>query len=353
MKRPGRLILAVTVLGLLNFARLASPALLAQDANSRAKQHPDTNQIAPPLPPPLSPVPERKPPVTLFRELLAMDPAERQKALADRTPENRKLILAKVREYESLKPDVRELRLRATELRWYLLPLMRMAPADRANRIEQIPANDRSMVVARLREWDKLPADVQKQLVDNEATLRYFTEVQDTRVRSLSEEQKRKLQAGIAQWQAMPEDQRDKLMNRFNRFFVLTSDEKESALKTLSEPERLQIEKTLRSFAQLPASQRAQCIRSFEKFASLSVLERQQFLKNAERWKVMKPAERQAWRELVNSMPLVPVNFNTAPLQQKAPLPPMPETTGGPPRHHSAALAGTNAGGAGLPSTGQ
>jgi Protein of unknown function (DUF3106) len=351
MKRSGRLILAVAALGLLNFARVASPILLAQDSNSPPERAAATNQVTAPLPPPTPPVTERKPPVTLFRELLAMDLAERQKALADRTPENRKLILAKVREYESLKPDVRELRLRATELRWYLWPLMHMSPAERAKRIEKMPAEDRAMVLARLREWDKMPPGVQKQLLDNEATLRYFSEVQDTRVRSLSEEQKRKLQAGIAQWQAIPEDQRDKLMGRFTQFFVLTREEKESALKTLSEPERLQIEKTLRTFGRLPAAQRAQCIQSFEKFASLSVSERQQFLKNAERWKLMTPAERQSWRDLVRTMPLIPVNFNNAPLPELGPLPPPPEAAGTP-RRRNPALAGTNSGGAGLPSTG-
>ena len=44
-----------------------------------------------------------KSPVDLFRELLAMDVAERSKALAKRTPEGRKRILAKLREYQSLK----------------------------------------------------------------------------------------------------------------------------------------------------------------------------------------------------------------------------------------------------------
>jgi hypothetical protein len=318
MKLSGCLILAV--LTLFGFDEFGFPSLLAQEtSNFPPKRHLGTNQLAAPVPLPPPQAPQLKSPVTLFRELLAMDLAERQKALAERTPENRRLILAKVREYESLKPDVRELRLRATELRWYLWPLLHMASADRAVRIEQIPAENRVMVVARLGEWDKLPAEAQKQLLENEATLRYFSEVQDNRPRSLSEEQKRKLQAGIEQWQAMPEVQREKLLNRFNQFFVLTSEEKDKALKTLSEPERQQIEKTLRAFGQLSQPQRARCIRSFEKFASLSVEEKQQFLKNAERWKLMTPAERQAWRDLVNTMPMFPLDLRTPPLPRMPP----------------------------------
>jgi hypothetical protein len=340
MKLSGCLLLAVlAVFGLGGFA---SPSLRAQGmtnsaqatTNSTPKHHAPASEAAAALPIPVPATPERKSPVSLFRELLAMEPGERQNALAGRTPENRRLILAKVREYESLKPDVRELRLRATELRWYLWPLMHMAPADRAVRLQQFPADDRAMVLARLREWDKLPAEVQKQLLENEATIRYFAEVQDNRPRALSEEQKRKLQAGIEQWQALPEEERGRMVSRFNQFFGLTSDEKDKALKTLSEPERQQIEKTLRAFGQLPPPQRVQCIKSFEKFASLSVQERQQFLKNAERWKRMTPAERQAWRDLVSTMQLMPVNLNVV-RPPPAPTPPV--------RHRNQPVA-TNAG---------
>jgi hypothetical protein len=245
-------------------------------------------------------------PVSLFRELLAMNFLERQKFLADRSPESRRLIQAKVREYESLKPDLRELRLRVTELRWYLWPLMNVRPADRAARLEHIPAEDRKLVEDRLKEWDKLTPEVRQELLENEAAIRYFTELQDQIGRpspNISPARRQKLEEGVRQWQALPDEQRQEMMARFNQFFGLTGQEKERALNTLSEPERRQIEKTLRNFGQLPMAQRVRCIHSFEKFASLSTEEREQFLKNAERWKLMTPDQRQAWRELVSKMP--------------------------------------------------
>ena len=73
----------------------------------------------------LPPRPRLKSPVDLFRELLAMTPAGRENFLTNRPPGIRNRILAKVREYGALDPNERELRLRATELRWYLLPLLR------------------------------------------------------------------------------------------------------------------------------------------------------------------------------------------------------------------------------------
>ena len=83
--------------------------------------------------------PSESSPVVLFRQLLAMRPAEREIFLTNRPPEIRKRILVKVNEYEALDPNTRELRLRATELRWHLMPLLREPPTDRAARLAQVP----------------------------------------------------------------------------------------------------------------------------------------------------------------------------------------------------------------------
>ena len=67
-------------------------------------------------------------------------------SLTNRPPEIRARILAKVREYQALDPDERELRLRATELRWYLMPLLREPPTNRAARLAQVPEDLRELV---------------------------------------------------------------------------------------------------------------------------------------------------------------------------------------------------------------
>ena len=84
-------------------------------------------------------------PISFFRELLAMNAAERDQALTNRSPEQQAQILAKVREYESLKPDERELRLRVTELRWYLRPLMTAPATNRADQLAMIPEPNREL----------------------------------------------------------------------------------------------------------------------------------------------------------------------------------------------------------------
>jgi hypothetical protein len=302
---------------LLGASHLLAASLAAQAATNlpaSAQSHPakaaSIGTELPPLPESMPPLPTTRSPISFFRELLAMDVAERKAALTNRSPESRAQILAKVREYESLKPDARELRLRVTELRWYLQPLMTTPATNRATQLDMIPAKDRKLVEDRLQEWDKLPPDVQKELLGIEPALQYFAEIEGRTdaqrreiLKNLSPARRAMLEQGIGRWGAKSEDQRRKMLSRFNQFFELTAQEKEKALKTLLGPERRQIEKTLQTYGNLPPEQRAECLRSFEKFAGLSLAERQQFLKNVDRWKLMSPSERQAWRDLVRNLP--------------------------------------------------
>ncbi len=284
---------------------------VAQEA-AEASQRPTAPSAATaPLPAPA------RSPIDFFRELLAKNLAERREALSNRPPEVQKRILAKVREYESLNPNQREERLKKTELQFYLAPLMRAPATNRAEQLAQVPDDTRDLVRVRLEEWDRLPASSQKELLENEAAGRFFTELQNPSTR-ISPERRRMLQQGIQQWQQLPDAQREQILGRFEHFFELSKPEKEQALRTLSEAERKQLDRTLRSFTQLTPSQRAQCIRSFKEFAGMSLDERQQFLKNAEKWKLMSPDERQAWKNLVNEMPMFPA------MGENAPKPPSP-----------------------------
>jgi hypothetical protein len=310
--------------GLVALGVLSVATLRSQEADELPVMEPP-NKVASSVPMPALPV--LKSPVDQFRELLAMRVTERRQALTNRTPEAARKILAKVREYESLKPEERELRLRATELRWYLLPLMTEPGTNRAERLAMIPEDMRKLVEERLEQWTILPPTYQEDLLNNELTARYFAQLQvattdqqrSNILKQLSPERRAKLEAGLDQWRKLSEADREKTLQRFTRFFELTDAEKEKALKTISDDERHEMEKTLEAYGKLTPNQRARCIRSFEKFTSMSIAERQQFLKNAERWKLMSPDERDAWRNLVVTAPLYPPEINTPPL----PRPPM------------------------------
>jgi hypothetical protein len=260
----------------------------------------------------LPPMARSTSPVDLFRRLLALTPAERENSLTNRPPEIRDRILAKVLEYEDLDPNERELRLRATELRWYLLPLLHESPTNRAAWLAQVPDDLRDLVKSRLDIWTILPPPLQQEFLDNERALRYFTHVDlpnNPTIPPIPPGRGRhhgQQDHDLIRWNALPEDQRQKITAQFNQFFELTPEEKQETLNTLSDAEREQMKKTLQAFDNLSAEQRAVCIRSFAKFASMNAVEKQEFLKNAERWSQMSPEERQAWRDLVVNVPLWP-----------------------------------------------
>lgn len=243
-------------------------------------------------------------PVALFRQLLAMTPEERETALTNRPPEIREGILAKVNEYEALDPDERELRLRATELRWYLLPLLQESPSNRTVRLAQVPPDLHDLVKSRLDQWIILPPQLQQEFLENEQALRYFAHLDVSNNPTLQ-----KIAppgSELARWTAMTEAQRKQITTSVDQFFALTPDEKEAALNTLSDAERGQMEKTLQAFDKLPRNQRDECIRAFAKFTGMNASEKREFLRNAERWSQMSPADRQAWRDLVVNVPAWP-----------------------------------------------
>ena len=290
---------------------------------SFSQENTNTTSLASPATRQTSPSGHRKSPVDFFRELLAMTPEEQESFLARHSPEKRRRIEAKLNEYKSLSPDDRELRLRATELHWYLMPLIRMPATNRAERLALIPPDMRAIVEERLDVWAIIPPPLSDRLLEYEDIIRFLAQPEaatiDQREKILSEIppwRRKQLEAGIDRWQAMPESERQQLCNQFSAFFELTPQEKQKALNTLSEVERRQMDKTLKEFDALPKEQRSLCMVAFQKFAEMSLEDRAQFLKNAERWQQMTPDERQAWRDLVEQVPQwppFPVDFAETP----------------------------------------
>jgi hypothetical protein len=203
-------------------------------------------------------------------------------------------------------PDARELKLRATELRWQLIPLLSMAPAERGPRLALVPEDLAPLVNSRLADWDRLPPALQAEFLANDRTLHYFAQMVTTNQMTVAD--------------PAAEAHHEEIANQFNQFFELTPEEKQKTLKTLSATERQQMEQTLRAFGQLPARERVACIRAFTQFAGLSAEERAEFLQNAGRWAQMSPQERQTWRDLVARVPAWP------PIPDNLMPPPLPPT---------------------------
>ncbi|HTR40650.1 MAG TPA: DUF3106 domain-containing protein [Pseudomonadales bacterium] len=239
-------------------------------------------------------------PIDYFRHLLVLSPQQRESALAGKSPVVRTKILAKVNEYAALDPNEREVRLEATELRWYLVPLMHAAPADRDTQLARVPVNIRVIVTTRLMQWEILPPGLQREFLENEHVLGYFSGLDSTNnpagaTAPTSDEQSR--------WDALPASERNAMLGQFNQFFALSPAEKQKAIGGLSNIERAQMEKVIGTLNGLPPLQRAQCLRACAKFASMTPQQRAEFMKDAQRWSEMSPAERKAWADLATHVP--------------------------------------------------
>ena len=264
---------------------------------------------------PLPPAQARTP-VDYFRELLATPSAVRAKEIAIRPASVRAFLEGQLKEFESLAPAAREARLQTLQLRWYMRPLMAVPAGQRNPQLASMPEADRKLVEERLEQWDRLPAELQKQVLENETAIRllFRSEADGPPVpaplTNLTAQQRAQMEQEQARWNGLTEDERQSVHAQFKLFFELNEKEKDKILRRMGQVERLQMQSALTTYGRLPANQRDLCLRNFPKFAAMSPEERQEFLANAERWQGMSLTDRQLWRDLV------------ARLQPKPPLPP-------------------------------
>lgn len=242
------------------------------------------------------PMPQATSPVQFFRELLQMNEAEREAALASRSEESRRLILAKIREYEALPENVREERLRVTHLRYFLLPLMRISPEKRGPILEAIPEKDLPLIQRRLAQWDRLSPEMRDEILDHPTAFNWFLRREEptppypARAADVSQIDPR-LSRNIVQ------RQRD--YRYFIEFFQLSPIEQAQALKSIDSKDPDRIGGVFQAIQNLPDEERRKCVESYITLARMTPAQREQFKHNLERWRTMSEGERTAWRRLV------------------------------------------------------
>jgi hypothetical protein len=259
-------------------------------------------------------------PVELFRMLLTTNAAGREAWLATR-PQSRRVIEAKLSEYQGMTPEERDARLLASQLRWYLPPLMNMPPADRERVLSAIPQPERKLIQQRLGELGILPPALQNGIITNQTVFRLFEAAErrdgsnNNMINGITGEQRVKLEQQYQTWRTLVD---------------LPPKVRTKTLSQLTETERTQMELTLSQFRNLGAAEREQALRGFKKFAELSPLERAIFLKTAERWRTMSESDRALWRKIV------------ALLQSPSTPPPLPNPPMARPQPDSSTLIATN-----------
>lgn len=254
-------------------------------------------------------------PVAAFRILLAMRSDARTTELAAKPARLREVLTTRLREYDTLTPAEREARLRATELRYYLNPLLTTIPATRATQLATVPASFRPLVEERLAAWDKLPAEIQREVLTNERLLQAMTRpAVPNAFPPLPPGFEPTVPDNVGQWQSLNAQQREQLLNNFTHYFHLDDRAKTRVMAALPEPKRAEATRTLGEFEQLSADERAACLNALKKLGQMSQAEQAQFYANAEQWKKMSESERAAWRKVVIEFPPLPPGAGLPPL---------------------------------------
>jgi len=262
------------------------------------------------------PLPKFHSPVEFFRQLLAATPSERDEMLSDHADEKRRVILTKIQEYTILPPPVREWRLKATELRYYLLPLMKRAPQSRGDLFEMVPEPDKDLVASRLRQWDALPAAEREAMLDSQIALRYLSRpgrIPPPPLPPSTGETFQKLEKTVDEWQSLPKAKQDTITDQFHSFFTLSTTEKQKTIAVFTGTEKEHLQKIVHSFEGLSDRDRRQCVVAVRKIASMSGSERAAFLRNVQRWKSLSETDRRQWRTLVAKVPPLPPGFSPLP----------------------------------------
>jgi hypothetical protein len=286
-----------------------------------------------PNPSALPPFPSGPSPLQRFRGWLEMPPQEREKALAEYSPEKQKVLRDKLAAYEILPQEQRARRLNMLELRWYLRPLMNMPPEQRKPHLLAVPPPLQPMIMDRLDAWDKLDAKTRLELLaseeNKELVMAYFAQIrrgvsQSQILNQLDTADRSRLRDALATWNKTSPDELQRKAAHIATFFTVEPETRARTLAALSPSEQAEIQRTLDLFARMPLAQRRASVHSFQKFATMSPEDRNQFLRNAARWREMTPQERETWKQLVTKLPPMPP-------EPEEPAP-MPSETVPPPR---------------------
>lgn len=259
--------------------------------------------------------PGERNPVAVFRTLLAMRTDARTTELAAKPTRLREVLTTRLREYDVLPPAEREARLRATELRFYLNPLLTTIPATRATQLAAVPEGLRPLVTERLAAWDKLPAEIQREVLTNERLLQAMTRPSVAGAfPPLPPGLVPNVPDNVSQWQSLAPVQREQLLDNFTHYFRLDDRAKTRVVAALPEPKRAEATRTLDQFEQLPTEERAACLTALKKLGQMTQEQQAQFYANAEQWKKMSESERTAWRKVVIEFPPLPPGADLPPL---------------------------------------
>ncbi len=252
-------------------------------------------------------------PVRFFRVLLTASADEQVRLLEARPAASRAVLQQKLQEYRLLSDADREAKLRALEFHHLMNLLMNAPVAVRAAWLTQVPVEYRPLCEERLRLWNLLPVEIQRNVREREATFRWLT-----RYESASEDQRKDLlnsvplsertsrEQALAQWRAMSAAEREQAWRGARQMFEMSARDQQRVVAAVAESNRIPTARLVEGLRQLSHQEREQCLAGWQRYAQLEPAEQARLLQAWERWKKMSESEREVWRKLSASVPKPP-----------------------------------------------
>jgi hypothetical protein len=220
--------------------------------------------------------------VDSFRELLTMKPAEREQYFTNRPPQVREQLEQKIHEYEAMTPDVREARLRATQLHWYLSRFIPVPASNATFQLSAVPDGYRAFVSNRLSQFQLLPPALRQDVLAHPTTAGYFLGRAATNAAGAPPPPPA-LPAPLATIGKLTAEQREKLFSNFARFFDLPAEQKQVVLARLAPADRSRVQAVLAAIERLPADQRVRGLQSISLLFTMTDDQQRELLRSAAR----------------------------------------------------------------------
>jgi hypothetical protein len=259
-------------------------------------------------------------PIEHLRHLLNADREKLASMLEQHSSSTRAFWERKLAEYTALEKQERDRRLRDAQRHWYLMLLLRSEPAERESKLLNIPAPDRALIATRIRDWEALSADLQRDVMTYLPALRYFGRLVSMNSRARKQALEHAQRAGNdltdmpKGWEQLDPGYRSSMFRAYQQFFVLEKQERSQVLVNIPTPQRQTLQARLEKLEGMAPEVRRKCLEALQTYAEMTPEERTLFQVTAARWKKMHPSEHSIWKKLVRRVPpMPPVRVRSSP----------------------------------------
>lgn len=229
----------------------------------------------------------KKSPVAQFRDLLSYSEDQQRAFVIKQAPEIQSILSSKLDEYRNLPSAQREFKLVATELHFYLDPVLKSHENIDRTLFSQAPSHVQHYLNMAVEFWNGLSIPHRDLLLSKKAAVSYLI--------SLS------YKSGESQSYDPSKSEWDGLYS----FLLMPSDQQKAFLDSVDVNPSGTINKILTAFENLDEEERKRCAHAFVCYLSFPPQLKKQLNDGLHSWAEKPPIERSLWREIAEKYPKI------------------------------------------------